>query len=121
VSGQILHVDVWSKLHPATKLVVKILQHVRSKLDNMTEVRAFLDDCEIVLTTYRSEIRIDKNGIEFKRKTGNSMRVQRAKVELSNEIVDAIKKSILDMLEHDAEPNYPFVVEVLEKHLRKDP
>jgi hypothetical protein len=117
-----LHVDVWSKLHPATKLVVKILQHVRSKVDDIAEVRVSIgDDNEILVSTHKSSIYIAKNLIEFKRKTGNGIRVQRAKVELNNELIDVIKKSILDIVEHDADPDYGFIVELSEKTLRKDP
>jgi hypothetical protein len=124
VSGldKILHVDVWSKLHPATKLLIKILQHVRSKVDDLAEVRVSIgDDDEILVSTHKSSIYIAKNLIEFKRKTGNDIRVQRAKVELNNELIDVIKKSILDIVEHDADPDYGFIVELSEKTLRKDP
>jgi CBS domain containing-hemolysin-like protein len=117
---KILHVDTWSKLHPATRLVVKILQHIRSKIDDMTEVHASLYEDEIVVTTYKSEIRIRRNIIEFKRRTVNDIIVQRAKIELSKELIDAIKKQILAILEHDAEPDYSFVVETFEKHFKQD-
>ena len=110
----------WENLHPATRIIVKILQHIKSKIDNFAEVRvSFLDD-DIIVTTYKSEIRISKNEISFKRWTedNSTIRVQRVKIELSDELIDIIKKQILDILEHDAEPNYRFIVEVFEKTLR---
>ena|GEM_PF-3690791 len=118
---KILHVDVWSKLHPATKLVIKILQHVRSKVDDMAEVRVSIgDDNEILVSTHKSSIYIAKNLIEFKRKTGNDIRVQRAKVELNNELIDVIKKSILDIVEHDADPDYETIVNIFENHFNRN-
>jgi hypothetical protein len=120
VSGldKILHVDVWSELHPATKLVVKILQHVKSKLDDAAEVRAYLEDDEILVTTYKSEIRITRNEISFKRKSGDAIRVQRAKINIPDEVYRTIKQEILLVVEHNAQPNYSFIIETLEKHLR---
>jgi len=121
VSGldKILHVDVWSELHPATKLVVKILQHVKSKLDDAAEVRAYLEDDEILVTTYKSEIRITRSEISFKRKSGDAIRVQYAKININDEVYKTIKQEIQNIIMHDAEPNYAFIVETLEKHLRR--
>ena len=118
--ADILHEDYWKNLHPSTRIIVKILQHIKSKIDNFAEVRvSFLDD-DIIVTTYKSEIRISKNEISFKRWTedNSTIRVQRVKIELSDELIDIIKKQILDILEHGAEPNYRFIVEVFEKTLR---
>ena len=116
---KILHVDVWSELHPATKLVVKILQHVKSKLDDAAEVRAYLEDDEILVTTYKSEIRITRSEISFKRKSGDAIRVQYAKININDEVYKTIKQEIQNIIMHDAEPNYAFIVETLEKHLRR--
>jgi hypothetical protein len=117
--SEILREDVWRSLHPATRLIVKILQHVRSKINDMAEVRAYFEDDEIYITTYKSEIRIAPRRIEFKRRTRNSIRVQRVKLsrELSKEVLDVIKTAIIDILEYDYEPNYQHVVEALEKAL----
>lgn len=119
---KILHMDTWGTLHPVTKLIIKILQHIKSKLDDIAEIRAYLEDDEILVTTYKSEIRIAKKVIEFKRRTKNSLRVQRARLyrELSNEVIDIIKKTIIDMLEHGCEPDYSLIVETLEKALRPE-
>jgi hypothetical protein len=73
--AEILKEDVWKTLHPATKLVVKVLQHIKSKLDDGAEIRAYFDEDEIIVTTYKSEIRITKNNIEFKRRARDSLRV----------------------------------------------
>jgi hypothetical protein len=116
--AEILHVDTWSQLHPATKLVVKILQHVKSKLDDAAEVRAYLEDDEILVTTYKSEIRITRNEISFKRKSGDAIRVQHAKISIPEEAYKAVKQEIQNILEHNAQPNYSFIVETLEKHFR---
>lgn len=124
---EINDIDYWKNLHPATKLIVKIFQHIRSKLYDLAEVRARLDDDMILITTYKSEIRISKVNneitISFKRWDGDTthlkMRVQRAKIELEEkeleELLDIIKKQILDMLEYDTEPDYRFIVETSEK------
>jgi hypothetical protein len=119
--SEILREDVWRSLHPVTRLIIKILQHIRSKVNDIAEIRAYLDESEILITTYKSEIHISKRLIEFKRRTSNSLRVQRAKLsrELSEEVLDAIKTQIIDILEHDYEPNYSFIVELLEKALRE--
>ena len=114
--AEILKEDTWKSLHPATKLVVKVLQHIRDKLNDGAEIRAYFDNEEILITTYKSEIRISENGIGFKRRTARTLRVQRAKVKLTREILDTIKNEILVVLESDVEPNYAFIVEVLEKH-----
>jgi len=120
VSGldKILHVDVWTQLHPATKLVIKILQHVRDKLNDIAEVRASLTDDEILVTTYKSEIRITRNEISFKRKSGDAIRVQRAKININDEVYKTIKQEIENTIMHGAEPNYSFIVNTLDKHLR---
>ena len=118
---KILHVDVWSQLHPATKLIIKILQHVRDKVRDGAEVRAYFDSEEILVTTYRSEVRISRSMVEFKRRGRGGLRVQRIKhIKLSSEVIDEIKKAIVDILEHDCEPNYPLIVDILEKALRPE-
>jgi translation initiation factor 2 beta subunit (eIF-2beta)/eIF-5 len=118
--ADILREDVWRTLHPATRLVVKILQHIKSKIDDATEVRAYLDESEILITTYKSEIRITPTRLEFKRRSRSKLRVQRIKLskELSKEVLDAIKTQIIDILEHDYEPDYSSLVEILEKALK---
>ena len=120
--AEILREDVWRELHPATKLIVKILQHVKSKLEDGAEIRAYFEDNEILVTTYKSEVRITPRRIEFKRRSGRSLRVQRIKLskELSSEVIDEIKRAILDILECDYEPNYSIIVEILEKHLTEE-
>jgi hypothetical protein len=117
--ANILREDVWKTLHPATRLVVKILQHIKSKVDDAAEIRAHFYDNEIYVTTYKSEIRITTNKIEFKRRTRSELRVQRIKLskELNKEVLDIIKNAIVDILEYDYEPNYSLVVETLEKAL----
>jgi hypothetical protein len=118
---KILHVDVWAQLHPVTKLVVKILQHLRSKIDDMAEVRLYESDSEILVTTYKSEIRITPVLIEFVRKTADgALRVQRARFKENREIFEALKREIELVVVHNAEPNYSLVVEVLEKYLKPE-
>jgi hypothetical protein len=123
MSAEILREDVWRELHPASKLIVKILQHVKSKLEDGAEIRAYFEDNEILVTTYKSEARITRSKIEFKRRGRSSLRVQRLKLskELSSEVIDEIKRAILDILECDYEPDYKLVVESLEKHLTEEP
>jgi hypothetical protein len=117
---EILREDVWKSLHPATKLIIKILQHIRDKLNDGAEIQAYFDNEEILITTYKSEVRITPRRIEFKRRGGRSLRVQRIKVKLSDEVINEIKRAILDILECDYEPDYKLVVEVLEKHLTEE-
>jgi hypothetical protein len=118
---KILHVDVWVQLHPVTKLVVKILQHLRSKIDDMAEVRLYESDSEILVTTYKSEIRITPVLIEFVRKTADgALRVQRARFKENREIFEALKREIELVVVHNAEPNYSLVVEALEKYLKPE-
>jgi len=118
---KILHVDVWSKLHPATKLVIKILQHIKDKLRDGAEVRAWLDDeDEVVIKTYKSEARISKNAIRFKRKASDgSLRVQMVKVELSDEVFKEIREEIANILEYDTEPCYEMIVNTLEGYFNR--
>jgi hypothetical protein len=116
--AEILREENWKTLHSATRLIVKILQHIRSKIDDVAEVRAYLEDDEILITTYKSEIRITRNEISFKRKSGDAIRVQRAKINIPDEVYRTIKQEILLVVEHDAQPNYSFIIETLEKHLR---
>jgi hypothetical protein len=116
--AEILREENWKSLHPATRLVVKILQHIRSKIDDAAEVRASLDDEEILVTTYKSEIRITRNEISFKRKSGDTIRVQREKINIPDEAYKAVKQEIQNILEHNTEPNYSFIIETLEKHFR---
>jgi hypothetical protein len=118
---EILKEDMWKTLHPATRLVVKILQHIRSKLEDGAEIRAYFDDNEIYITTYKSEIRITPRRIEFKRRARDSLQVQRVKLsrELNKEVLDVIKNEIVNILEHDYKPNYEGVIETLEKALRE--
>jgi hypothetical protein len=117
----ILKEDMWKTLHPATRLVVKIMQHVKSKLEDGAEVRAYFDDNEIYVTTYKSEVRVTPRRIEFKRRARDSLQVQRVKLsrELNKEVLDVIKNEIVSILEHDYEPNYSLIVETLEKALRE--
>ena len=119
--AEILKEDVWKELHPATKLVVKVLQHIKGKLEDGAEIQAYFEDDEILVTTYKSEIRISKKEISFKRKGATSLRVQRIKLnkELSIESIDEIKKAIIDILEYGYEPNYQSVVKTLEYALHK--
>jgi hypothetical protein len=108
--------ETWSKLHPATKLIVKIIQHVRDKLNDGAEVRIFYDEekeddvvkyVELKVTTCTSEITITKEGVEFMRKRvwesqnefGFNMRVQRVRVRLPAEAVKMIKNVLLDLIE----------------------
>jgi len=117
VLAEILKEDVWKELHPATKLVVKALQHIKSKLEDGAEIRAYFEDDEILVTTYKSEIRISKKEILFKRRGARSLRVQRIKLnkELS---IDEVKRAIIDILEYGYEPDYRSVVEALENVLK---
>jgi len=119
--AEILKEDMWKELHPATKLVVKVLQHIKGKLEDGAEIQAYFEDDEILVTTYKSEIRISKKEISFKRKGATSLRVQRIKLnkELSIESIDEIKKAIIDILEYGYEPNYQSVVKTLEYALHK--
>jgi hypothetical protein len=119
--AEILHADTWKSLHPATKLIIKVLQHIKSKLEDGAEIRAYFDNDEVVIATYKSEIRITPRRIEFKRRARDSLRVQRIKLdkEMSNEVIDEIKRAVVDILEHDYEPNYSIIVETLEKALRE--
>jgi hypothetical protein len=117
--AEILREDYWSNLHPTTKLIIKILQHIKSKLDDVAEVRAYLEDDEMLITTCKSEIRITKSEISFKRKSGEAIRVQRAKINIPDEVYKTIKQEVQYIIMHDAEPNYSFVIETLEKHLRR--
>jgi hypothetical protein len=113
---KVLHVETWSKLHPATKLIVKVLQHIRSKLSDGAEVRIFYNEeregdiarnIEMEVTTHKSKILITKEGIEFVRKkewesqeeSGFTMKVQRIKVRLPAEAVRMVKRAILDLIE----------------------
>jgi hypothetical protein len=118
--AEILKEENWKSLHPATKIVVKALQHIRSKVKDIAEVRAYFEDDELIVTTYKSEFRVTTQLIEFKRRSAKTLRVQRARVKLSREIINAIKNEIITILEYDYEPNYSHIVELLEKHLRKE-
>jgi hypothetical protein len=119
--SEVLRENIWRELHPATKLIVKILQHIRSKIKDGAEVRAYFDNNEILVTTYKSEIWITPTRLEFKRRTRSSLRVQRIKTkELDAEVLNTIKNAIVDILEHDYEPNYQLIVESLEKALKPD-
>ena len=119
---RILHVDVWNKLSLETKVIVKILQHIRSKMYDGAEVRAWLDDDEIIITTYKSEIRINNCMIKFKRKTADgALRVQYVRMKLDNELINAIKKEIINILEYDTEPDYETIVNMIENHLNSEP
>jgi hypothetical protein len=120
--AEILREDTWKTLHPATKLVIKILQHIKDKIKDGAEVRAYFDEDELTITTYKSEVRITRSKIEFKRRERSSLRVQRLKLsrELSKEVLDVIKRAVVDILECDYEPDYQLIVEVLEKHLTEE-
>jgi hypothetical protein len=111
----------WERLHPVTRIVIKILQHLQSKLNDFAEIRLYLlEDGSLFITTYKSEIRISKDGVFFKRWSWDNsvIRVQRAKIELPDELIEIVKTQILDLLDHDIEPNYRFVAEAFEKTLR---
>jgi len=117
---RILHVDVWNKLSLETKVIVKILQHIRSKMYDGAEVRAWLDDDEIIITTYKSEIRITNYMIKFKRRTADgALRVQYVRMKLDNELINAIKKEIINILEYDTEPDYETIVNTLESYFNR--
>lgn len=120
--AELLNKDVWTRLHPATKIVIKALQHIKSKISDMAEVRASIDDCCIVVTTNKSKLMIDGiNGIiEFIRYIGNVMiRAQRARVKLPKDVIEVIGEQIRLVLESDAEPHYGLVAYVVEKALRE--
>jgi len=106
-----------------TKIIIKALQHIKSKLNDMAEVRAYVDDILIIVTTYKSKLMIDGiNGvIEFIRYIGDKtmIRAQRAKVKLPREVLEFIGGQIMLMLESDAEPNYGYIVYSIEKALRE--
>jgi hypothetical protein len=108
--------ETWSRLHPATKLIVKIIQHIRDNLNNFAELRVFYNEekeddvvknVELRITTHMSEIAITKEGIEFVRKRvwesrdefGFNMRVQRVRVRLPAEAVNMVKNVVLDLIE----------------------
>jgi len=118
---KILHVDVWNTLPPATKIVVKILQHIRSKLDDGAEIRAWLDDeDELIITTRKSEVRISKNSVKFKRRAADgSLRVQYVRVELSDEVFKEIREETANILEYDTEPCYEMIVNTLEGYFNR--
>jgi len=108
-------VQDWNKLHPVAKLVIKILQHVKSKMDDVAEVRVYFDNEEITITTHISEIRITPQIVEFKRRKNNILRVQRAKVRLPENAIKAIKNEVISIVENDVEPDYQALIEILEK------
>jgi hypothetical protein len=114
--AQILREDVWRSLRKPSKLIVKILQHIHSKVNGGSEVRAYFDDDEILVTTSRSEIRVTPRMLEFKRRTENSLRVQRVKLVhgLSQDLLNLIKGEIVAVLEHGHEPNYALIIGALE-------
>jgi hypothetical protein len=116
----ILHEDVWRKLHPATKGVVKILQHLRNKILDMAEVRVTFSSDSITITTYKSKSTIGKDGIEFIRWNGDhqlvaEIRVQRAKVSLPNEVIETVKEQVMAMIEYGSDPDYGLIVYTIEK------
>ena len=118
---EVLHVDTWSRLHPVAKLVVKILQHVKSKINDMAEIRLYESENSIVVTTYKSEIRITPTSIEFKRKaTDGSVRVQRAEFEENRKIFEALKQELELVIIHNAEPLYKHIAEYIDAQLRSE-
>jgi hypothetical protein len=104
-------------LNPIAKLVMKILQHIKSKLDDYAEVRLYTDDNEIYVSTYMSEVKITRNSIEFKRvKPNNTIIVQRMKnIQLSDDIFKLIRDELVNIIVHDAEPNYDLISKISEK------
>jgi hypothetical protein len=114
---EILSEDVWNTLHPVAKIVVKILQHVYSKLNDMAEVRVLFDDDQITVTTHKSRFTIGKDGIEFIRRYGNEVRVQRAKIKLSKEVIETVKEQIMRIVEYGSNPDYGLVISEIEKAL----
>jgi hypothetical protein len=104
---KVLHKDVWSYLHPATKILVKALQHIRDKVKDGAEVRIFCyrsngGNMEVEVTTYKSRFRISVNGIEFHREKMScnccSIRVQKMRIKLSQEAVKLVETTIRDLI-----------------------
>ena len=116
----VLHIDTWSRLHPVAKLAVKILQHVKSKINDMAEIRLYESENSIIVTTYKSEIRVTPTSIEFKRRATDAVRVQRAEFEENRKIFEALKQELELVIIHNAEPLYKHIAEYIDAQLRSE-
>jgi len=106
-------------LNPAIKLILKILQHIKSKLDDCAEVRLYADDNNVYVSTHISEIKITRNSIEFKRVKPKMIIVQRAKKEIPEEIFRLIKDEIMNIVLHDTEPNYDLIISKISEKMNQ--
>jgi hypothetical protein len=129
--GKVLHVDIWKHLHPLTKIIIKVTQHIYNKLQDGALVRIWyeedenLEHVEMYVTTYKSRIVLTPEMVEFVRwscreedsKHSCVVRVHRMRTKIPVEVLLHVKREWLDMLEFDYPIDMLQLVAIVQKYV----